>query len=259
MKYSSYNIGYLSRNAKFYGINLGWDFVSEHEWGIKDIQEAFGIRNKLEVYGLEKRLIRELPFRNSLKWWNYVAICQHDDCLLNNEMRMACSSSRSAFGILYNAPDKPPAFTGEICTGWSENSFAIWIRDGSYNSKVMDIYHAILRRDAAIYVGRDDVPFSAHGLNIVIASQAPQELWMALEAEDRATHLLDQEVERTGIRDQLKAKGIGGLKLRPYKTETGQLCFSVKANHFWKELHPEFTLEDGHYGLEELQSRIRNS
>ena len=47
-------------DGTFYGLNFGWDFCAEHEWGIEDLNESFGIDNNIP--GIKGRLQTKSPF-----------------------------------------------------------------------------------------------------------------------------------------------------------------------------------------------------
>ena len=49
----------LDDNGALLGIQLGYDYAAEHEWGIKGITQAFGLDS--EACGVDRTRIRELP------------------------------------------------------------------------------------------------------------------------------------------------------------------------------------------------------
>ena len=55
-------------NDPVIGINLGADFTSEHEWGIKEIKRLFGIPSGETDFGLTRRKITKVPEGNAFGW-----------------------------------------------------------------------------------------------------------------------------------------------------------------------------------------------
>ena len=75
MRSGSHDANILIHDDEFIGVNLGWDFTAEHEWGIKDLTRDFGIlgtsRNKSvfghlgvkakDIVGVEARQVNDIP------------------------------------------------------------------------------------------------------------------------------------------------------------------------------------------------------
>ena len=53
------NADKLMDGETFVGFNLGADFTSEHEWGIKDIRFMFGMRD--DKMGIDRRTATQCP------------------------------------------------------------------------------------------------------------------------------------------------------------------------------------------------------
>ena len=56
----TYNSQFIfNEDGTFVGLNLGADYCAEHEWGIRDLEDTFGINRNL--VGIKSRTIQKLP------------------------------------------------------------------------------------------------------------------------------------------------------------------------------------------------------
>jgi hypothetical protein len=108
-------------NNVLIGVNLGADFTSEHEWGIKGIKQLFGIEPKDTDFGLKRRKITRVPDTIVFGWskgkmpksegfylveaWNHMAPNFSDNSELHTwKGTLACAWDEGEFGVFSSDP-----------------------------------------------------------------------------------------------------------------------------------------------------------
>ena len=185
------------------GVSLGWDFISEHEWGIDGIKSAFGIPGvSRKAVGADARAVTELPkqlilvdgipgysylmFQNSYAW-------EGSDLTANNLNRML-----RCFG------------KGDMDAAWDEKSFGVRLRNGELEEGKMalgQIYEAFTKLDAMIFLGGSRELFGGRGLVLAIRSRMPADILKAMADADEDYLNLQEAAEKTGIKQKLEAGG----------------------------------------------------
>ena len=170
---------------EFVGVNLGWDFCSEHEWGIKSLYANFGIDNKLRK--------DNLGFIN-----RKITRCPKDLHLLENKdetilvYQSSYSSSKLDFERFKTQILRENYGWEErgIACGWSERDFGI-LATGKENRKYLrSLYSSFKDNNIVIFLSGDANPFSNSGLKIVMFDKIPEDaLKMAIEADEDSLSL----------------------------------------------------------------------
>lgn len=200
------------------GINLGWDFVSEHEWGIAGIKRAFGIPDKperrrgddglvcSELVGADVRTITNVP-----KGLMFIELKDAVFLIFLNSFSLEEPSEtwlRRVFGS-YQGAD-------ELSTAWCDSSFGICLKKipDVVPTRVMilgQINEAIQNKDAMIFLSGRAPVFGNSGLVIAIRSRIPADVLQKIEDADKSyLDLVDavEKVERdTGLTGKLKVAG----------------------------------------------------
>jgi hypothetical protein len=232
------------------GLTLKADATSEHEWGIKGLQAAFGIEQYAitdKPYGLERHFATVVPGPTCCQFF-----FQGDSCVLMMLPRLDHASPKAVtFAVgsfLAQAKRIPAQFYAE----WGEAGFAVYEPAGG--TILLDIYAAIQRKDLAVWVGHSVAPVSeGGGLNIVIASHIPSDkaAESALAGRERAERERAWIAARGTLLEDLKAAGKGYFYLGDPKFIRGEL-------RVW--LNP-MQQDDNNYGwftVAELQQWVRN-
>ena len=216
----------LEIDGKFVGINFGADSCAEHEWGIARIRYAFGMNDELD--GLEKRIIRTVPLE--MKYGRKFA-----------EVKAADGSFRG-FEFSYEPPSrsvpkerlplarkskKPLAsweMPSELWTAWSGEDFAVVSDNSATRVKLHFVYEAILRCDAAIWLGGGGV-FQNAGFVIAVASELPKHVTDAWFKSDLERRQLLKDAADTGIEKTLRSAGKEWYALSPCREKDGTITF----------------------------------
>jgi hypothetical protein len=170
------------------------DFVSEHEWGIKGLQNMFGIDEKAAP-GIARRTINNVPQKLCYKRWSQKALLvldryqdfNNDESLAKIANRYSCLSSHKA-----------------INAAWSDNAFGVLTTCEQNSDYLQAIYEAIQRKDVAVYIGGGSRnPFNRGGLLIAVVSAVPQEQLDQLRNHDEDADKLAAADESTGIKNKI--------------------------------------------------------
>lgn len=186
---------------KLVGVNLGWDYCSEHEWGIKGIRRGFGMPEapSKDCLGFSARSIHTCP--NDLKlvekgnktylvynrWWS-----SGDD-----DVASRCESM-----IIRDHYDKKK----ELLCAWSEDSFGVRTVGKEGREHLRKLYDAFRKTNVVIFLGGGGGnPFANSGLTLCIYTMLPAEAVEAARESDKDQIRLDKAAEDTGVKARLLA------------------------------------------------------
>lgn len=184
------------------GINLGADFCSEHEWGIKKTQRDFKIKSELKRRntGIKRTAIHNVP--DTLRFYlggNGTALLIYSD---NFRWR---SDEQLEMDYVVENYLRERRQGEELYTGWSDGDFAVYATTPEGVEALQEIWAAFQKKDIAIWLGGGG-PFKNSGLNIVIKSRIPKDGATQMDESDQDTLNLNEYVKRIGILVRLKEK-----------------------------------------------------
>lgn len=189
----SYNSQVLFHDGIFVGIDFGYDFCAEHEFGITEIRKAFGLNENF--IGLKHYQNNKVPSGRQIR-------LQRDSFIKNKMNWCGLYFNAEYFGgkdeKIKNFLPLPYKYTeDELCTAWNSCSFGFVVHK-TQSWVIDDIMNAIKNFD--LIIGTDNFPpFKQGGLKLLIASRMP----MHAEYELRAFHEdcinLTKEVDLIGI------------------------------------------------------------
>lgn len=196
----AFNAKLIYHESKFLGINLGYDYCAEHEWGIEGLENAFGLNPALMgVQRYQNSVIPNGPYcklqpieftDRKTPWvglyFNAKQYFEMDRKELKKHMPLPFK----------NAED-------EICSAWDQNSFAIVVHKTN-KWVINEILDAINRNDLAIGIGANTNPYSRGGLQLMIVSYMPQEMKDAILESHEDYDKLMKAVKKTNIENILK-------------------------------------------------------
>lgn len=197
--------GIIEEDGVFYGISLGWDFCSEHEWGIQRLKESFGINSK--KMGIDGRTITKndkvifIKEKNRAllrtKPWNYKPEYKIKD-LLSTEL------------YIYDNNDK------KITTAWSKEDFGVFVEGEKNVALLEELYENFKKNNISIASLKGTVPaFSNSSLSLLIKDRLPKEsLDSMYNADKSAIDLVEYEkkIGVTALKEKTRGKGYEGEK-----------------------------------------------
>ena len=192
----------ILENEIFYGVSLGWDFVSEHEWGIDGMNRKFGIlKNKL---GIEGRTITKNP-----------------DILFYEDKNICILTSRQPYSKEKLTPKDILSYEMSVernglQTAWDESNFCIATNNKEDFKYLRDLYNAFKTNNIVITFLKSELPvFSNSALSILIADRLPQKAKDEMYFIDKKALDLIEYERKIGITD-LKEKTRNGYREPKY-------------------------------------------
>ncbi len=197
MRRGTHDTDFITLDEKIIGVNLGWDFTAEHEWGISDLTNAFGLNTELLGFeGRKNTIVPEgLIFHNSEGRSYLVYNSYLDDSRINS-----IASSRSLI----------PYGDTEIGAAWSNNDFGIAVLEK--NSYVLEnLDDAFRTNNGVITLGGREDPFGNSGLILLDYRQIPEDMLEEARFEDKKardhTIRCKKAEEESGVLEALKESG----------------------------------------------------
>lgn len=213
-------------DGRIESVNLGADYCSEHEWGIKGLERDFGLSKRAKP-GVPRRKIRRydggviggFDKKSVTLWydrmWRYADDVTKVPRHIDQELR------------LHEAP---------MVGGWSDGDFGVrFAKSNQAIEDVRDLREAFERKDIAfLFQNVGDNPFANAGLNLVIVSRLPKDIVDDLAEKDADHDALLKASAKTGIEKRLDkasekqgpirpgawGKRFGWYALRPSWAET---------------------------------------
>lgn len=210
----------LEHEGNFIGVNLGWDFTAEHEWGIRGLTRDFGIvgtsRTKgvlgfdaKDVVGIEARQVNDVPK-------GLVLLIKGDYTYL-----MYMRSWSDKYDITNETPKKElDRIIGsygdrELVTAWDEKSFGIRVAGKEQREQLRTLYNAFQEGDVMIAFLGGGGPFGNNGLCLFIIPELPDFVGDGYRDSDINMLNLRDAAEATGIEQRLRDAGRRSYALSP--------------------------------------------
>lgn len=195
-----------------FGVYFAGGQCAEHEEGIEDILEMFGVPLGVErdlskinsdMLGIKGRTVSR--FNEELFFFE--AGPTHS--VLIFEPFWGGVSAGESFEKGHWEIDTLPA---DISVAWSKRAFGV-VADHTFeknrpHKKFMEaLYEAFRKKDVAIWLGGSGNPFAGCGLVVVIASLVPEKIKEKMRRDDASDYRLMKAMAETGIEKILKAAG----------------------------------------------------
>jgi hypothetical protein len=186
------------KKGKVTGINLGFDFCAEHEWGISKLRRAFGVGVGHEV-GIDTNLITQAP--------KELRLIEKDGavCLIYSHFydpdRAKEISDRIAQEQFDRLSDKYR--NGNVVAAWDEGSFAVSTNGKGGETDFLRLLYEEMGKNNVV-LGLKASAFMGNGLMFCLRnSYSKKEEDDILEAH-LSQKRLSAYVESTGILERLK-------------------------------------------------------
>lgn len=204
---TAYNdVDLVSENGNIIGINLGFDFCAEHEWGVKGIAQDLGVGELEDAAGLLKGLATELP--ENLCFKTYKPRDPEKQPLACLALVRKWHDIDENFAGVYKSMKKSLENSWkeiDIFSKWCDREFAVIVR-GEENVKALsDVYAAF--QNKGIVVGLTPASFKGTGLTFLIYDRISEESRNEAIEADRAEQRLQKAIDETGIIKKLREAG----------------------------------------------------
>lgn len=269
MRSGSHDASILEHDGEFIGVNLGWDFTAEHEWGIKKLTRYFGIegtsRNKgvlgiaaKDVVGVEARQVNDIPHGLSLVIkgnFTYLIYMRS----WGNEYDITDETPKKELDRILSAYSDR-----ELITAWDEGSFGIRVSGKENRAHLKALYEAFNEGDVMIaFIGAGG-PFGNNGLCLFIIPKLPDFVVDGYHDSDIDMLDLRDAAEATGIEKRLKDAGCRFYALAPKwateikSTKDGE----IKTKHpviYWLNPMDQHLYNYGYMTVEDLEDWIEGN
>lgn len=189
----------IIHDSKLIGINLGADYVAEHEWGIKELRNSFGITTESvkDKIGFESTKIQTIAskfgFFNGKNNSHGAGFGRYTDSDKNDANNFFYKEEKK-FNTYEKALQEMESklfrsgSVVEISGSWDSSSFAFLMID-RHKKHYDDLVEAFEKRNIAISLGAGHV-FENGGLNFLIYDRIPSEIFQgAIETHLSANRL----------------------------------------------------------------------
>lgn len=212
MRRSYHNQAFIENDGVFYGVSLGWDFTSEHEWGIKQMKSKFGISNqKINILGMKKEVLGV----EARTMTSGTVLFSEDDnlCVLTSDKPYRLPDEFTPKDILaYDITH----MSNDLECAWDESDFCIATKNKEHFPKLRELYEAFQNRNIVITFIKTEInPFSNSSLSILIKDRIPTELIDEMYLSDKEHVDLIEYEKKIGV-TKLKEQTRNGYKNEKY-------------------------------------------
>lgn len=229
------------KEGRLVALNLGADFTAEHEFGIKEIKQAFGISDDPALFGIKRRQITQIPGKvkgyydrpeaDRLVFKEFGTKKEPHALLIlekygaethANALAEEKKDYRSELTLYkpmkrdkpskWSKPADDPYYT--LATAWDEGSFGIHVIGLGQVNQLKELYKAIQEKDLAIWLGGGGV-FQNAGLCLGIVSRVPADQAETMRAADEDRFHLLEATKKIGLAEELTKKGLRWFALSP--------------------------------------------
>lgn len=223
----------------FYGVSTGFEFCSEHEWGIKILQESAGIKT-LKHYVHTKKWFG-LSKVKPIFGLDRTTILNTD----NITQGIFDTDNGKYYLLAYNLNGRtvPDDFTDDFNTYWDDTCFIIISNN---KEKMTALTKAAYNKDLAFTTGGKILTDHA-GIRLVIKSKTPTSIKDQCLTDDRKNYelmLLDKKID---IRSKLNK-----AKCEYYACSPRWKDYDKKEIHWWLNPKDQNSINSEYFTQEEL-------
>lgn len=243
----------IEHEGQIVGLNLGFDFAAEHEWGFKWAARYLGRPQAptRELMGVAARTTTTISPDFT------VELVEHDEAL----WLRGSQTWRQSYGTLaddlagdggsYNMQSlKAAAKRQPMAAGWDTDTGFCVAGSGERSKTAIRIVHDALQNGRCFIIQSGGI-FGAGGLKLIDASLIPADVDAALSAADTSSLNLTEAVERDGIRQRLDDAGRRYFALSPKWIDEAKGQF-----HFWLNPREQDRNNFGWFTVEDLDAWI---
>lgn len=181
---------WIEENETFVGVNLGFDFCAEHEWGIKTLKRKLGIvgTSDSKNFGLKGRLIKNAECLRLEKFGNRTILTSYEDG-----------------GYKRHVEDYFMKNGTELQAVWDEEAFAVQTLSEDEGKRLQEIHDEAKKGNVALFLGGRSL-LGNSGLVLVIVDRVSEEAKKIAYETDEESHRLKEEDEKIGLQAYLGSK-----------------------------------------------------
>lgn len=199
---------------KFVGIALGYDYCSEHEWGIKRINEMFGIpKSNKDNMGVKNRTITKYSpiffIEKKVNKINYALLYVGNEFYNDERNLLNPPSELNNFvkdlkaNAKYNLNHIGDGKKDNIITAWDGKSFGVAVMGNVEVEYLRELYQAFksgCNVTIAVANLRVNNPFSGSSLCLLITDKIPQETLDLMYYGDKEYYDLEEYEEKINMK-----------------------------------------------------------
>ena len=197
MRRAYQNNKFIVDDGTFYGVSLGYDFTAEHEWGIEEMQNKFGI--KKDEMGVAGRKINkgEVFFKED-----------NGLCVLTSHKAYGLKEDYTAKNILAHDIGHFSSESDVECA-WDESDFCVATENPDCFKYVRELYEAFLNNNIVItFLAPTLAAFENASLSLMIYDRLPKEATDQMYMSDKKHKDLYEYEKEIGV-TELKEKNKG--------------------------------------------------
>ncbi len=230
MRRGYHDTSILQDNNVVIGVNLGWDFAAEHEWGISEIRSAFGLQS--DKFGFEARrntIVPNFLFNRSIDSSELLVYSDYLDDDNPEGLNRQIESLVKGELRFYKG--------NEIVGAWDSHSFGVRINlkdkdditKNTYQGIIRELYDSFQNKKGVITFCNGTGILSNKGLALLNYDRIPEELKDKFREDDRASKEKKAKFrsleEESGVFDLLEKSGkrFYSLSIREYDEDGSPL------------------------------------
>lgn len=227
-------------NGEIIGINLGADFVSEHEWGIEGIERLLGIEKNKK--GISRYKITQSP-KITFETENACSIFTLDIPTFFSDEK------ETAFDLLERYRIRVDEKI--VSCAWDSKNFLIHTSDTKVKGFLSKLKESFSNKDVVVFVGGMSA-FKNGGLALAIESKIPQKFKNDILERHNDSERLSEYFNETGIEDILSKASKRYMALSPRWDRDEEVDNSEYKIICWLNPHDQQNNNYGWYTIEEL-------
>jgi len=188
MRKACNNYNLIVNDDKFIGVALGFDFTSEHEWGIEELRRICGIpeSNKKNM-GVKNRTISICPMlilneetinnipHAILYTGNRYHTLEENKKYVPDELKYYAEDLKRHEEIRKKFPNDKD-LKDNLITAWDESSFGVAVRGEKEVGYLKELHQEFLNKNIVIAITSMGNPFGGSSLSLLIADRIPKDV-----------------------------------------------------------------------------------
>ena len=244
-----------------FGIALGWGYCAEHEWGLRELEEALRVGTH-GGSGLASRRVgvsdEALGPVMGIRDW------PKETVHLAAETRLAVTGRGDVDAYLDKRKSEygPPLYKRQdgtwtsLAAAWDSAGFCVRATEPAARGFLRDLHASFLEGDVAVGLGRKR-PFGNSPLTLVIVSRVPEAVVRKVEEDDLEAERLKAAADATGVVERLRAAGRTWYALSPRWTFDKSADRTGHPVMFWLNPMDQRANNHGWFTVEELDGWAR--